>query len=86
MRVEFARFAPPRHPLARLALGLAGLLLLGLLSAFGLALAAVALIGLAGRAAWLRLRGGPPRAGASHDPQVIEGEFKVVDPARLPPR
>lgn len=85
MRVVFARFAPPRNPLARLAIGLAGLLLLGLLSAFGLALAGAVLLGLAGRAAWLRLRGAPPQSRAGHDPQVIEGEFKVVDQARLPP-
>jgi len=80
-------FSAPRHPLARLAMGLAGLAVLALLSVFGLALAALAMAAVAGRAAWLALRGeSRPLSGAEHDPQVIDGEFKVIEAARLPPR
>jgi len=75
--------APPRHPLARIALGLAGLLTLALLSVFGLALAALITLAVAGRAVWLRLSGGAPAVNNGGDPRVIDGEFKVVDAPRL---
>ncbi len=81
--IRFA-IAPPRHPLARIALGLAGLVTLALLSVFGLALAALITTAVAGRAIWLRLANGGPSAKVDGDPLVIDGEFKVVDAPRLP--
>ncbi len=83
--IRFA-FAPPRHPLARIALGLGGLAVLALLSAFGLVLAALVTLAVAGRAVWLRLRGESPLRTPSHDPQIIDGEYSVVERSRLPPR
>ncbi len=80
--IRFA-FAPPRHPLARIALGLAGLITLALLSVFGLALAALITTAVAGRAIWLRLANGGPTGKSDADPLVIDGEFKVVDAPRL---
>ncbi len=82
----FFRFAPPRHPLARAGLALLGLSILGLLSALGLAFAAVVIGALALRAVWRRLTGPAvahaPRAAR---PEIIEGEFRVVEhnPQRL---
>ncbi|MGQ0799914.1 MAG: hypothetical protein ACT4NL_07360 [Pseudomarimonas sp.] len=80
--IRFA-FAPPRHPLARFGLGLAGLITLALLSVFGLALAALVATAVAGRAIWLRLAHGTPTGKGAVDPLVIDGEFKVVDAPRL---
>ncbi len=76
----------PRHPLARIALGLLGLALLALLSFFGLALAALLTAGLIGRSVWLRLRGQQSPTAQAADPLVIDGEFKVVERSRLPPQ
>ena len=81
--IRFA-LAPPRHPLARIALGLVGLATLALLSVFGLALAALITLAVAGRAIWLRVASGAPILKNNEDPLVIDGEFKVVDAARLP--
>ncbi len=83
--IRFA-FAPPRNPLARIALGLGGLAILALLSVFGLALAALITAAVAGRALWLRLRSGDQHGKSETDPLVIDGEFTVVEPSRLPLR
>jgi hypothetical protein len=82
---------PPRHPLLRAALALTGLFLLGFFAMFGLAIAAVVLIGFGVR----RLL--QPRADVQSvsqqkarraDPGVIEGEYSVVrkSQAGLSPR
>jgi hypothetical protein len=80
MRHAFFQFQPPRHPLARAGLALLGLAILGLLSALGLAFAAVVVGVLAIRALMRRITGhsGPARPV---QPQVLEGEYRVVRPA-----
>jgi hypothetical protein len=80
MRHAFFTLSPPRHPLARAGLALVGLAILGLLSALGLAFAAVVIGVIALRALWRRLV--LPAAPAAHAaPRVIEGEYHVVRPA-----
>jgi hypothetical protein len=79
MRHAFLQFSPPRHPLARAGLALVGLGILGLLSALGLALAALVVTGFALRSAWRRI--GQPTARPSTGPRVLEGEYRVVTPA-----
>ncbi len=81
--IRFA-FAPPRNPLARIALGIGGLALLALLSVFGLALAAIITLIVAGRALWLRLAAADAPRRTGHDRRVIDGEYSVVEPSRLP--
>jgi hypothetical protein len=81
MRHAFFQLSPPRHPLARAGLALLGLAILGLLSALGLALAAVVVGGLALRATWRRLtQSQAPAAARPSTPQVLEGEYRVVRP------
>ena len=82
MRPFMFSLNPPRHPLARLALGLAGLVLLGMFTAFGLIVAAAVVLGSAVRRLLLGLRGVPPGATRPVDPNVIEGEFSVVEKTR----
>ncbi|MFA5684406.1 MAG: hypothetical protein WCZ65_04895 [Lysobacteraceae bacterium] len=82
MRVMFTGFSPPRHPLARAALGLGALVLIGVFSVIGLAVASLAVLAFTGRSLWQRLRGAPTRR--PHDPRIIEGEFEIVQPGRLP--
>lgn len=80
--------APPRHPLARFALAVGGVVIIALLSVIGVAAVAAAVLALGGRALWLRLRGDARGGGSGRraDPQIIEGEFTVVEPERLPRR
>jgi len=89
MRHAFFQLAPPRHPLARAGLALLGLAILGLLSALGLALAAVVVGVIAVRATWRKLSA-PATAHAprSAGPQVLEGQYHVVrsETQRLAPR
>ena len=78
-------FAPrkPRHPLLRLALGLAGVALLGVLVVIGLFVGAAMLLG----GAVLRLaRGARPRpdSAAGRPQRVVEGEYRVVGKSALP--
>ena len=76
-------FAPrkPRHPLLRVALGLAGVALLALLVVAGLFIGAAMLLG----SAVLRLlRPGVPRASSPAARRVVEGEYRVVDRSVLP--
>jgi hypothetical protein len=80
MRHAFFTLSPPRHPLARAGLALVGLAILGLLSALGLAFAAVVIGVVALRALWRRLLLPAPPARPA-EPRVIEGEYRVVRPA-----
>lgn len=79
---SFTTPRPPRHPLLRAGLALAGLVLLGFFAAFGVLIAALVLVAFAARRVWLHLRGSPrpldPRATPPSDPHVIDGEFSVV--------
>lgn len=84
MRPFLFSLQPPRHPLARLALGLAGLVLLGFFTVFGLVVAAIVLAAFALRRLYFILRGERPVRSGPIDPNVIEGEFSVVEKARLP--
>ena len=89
MRHAFFHLAPPRHPLARAGLALLGLAILGLLSALGLALAAVVVGLIAVRATWRRLNAPTAaRPARSAGPQVLEGQYHVVcsEAQRLAPR
>jgi hypothetical protein len=79
---SFSTPRPPRHPLLRAGLALAGLALLGLFAAFGVVIAGFVLLAFAARRVWVQLRGGArtfePHATPKPDPQVIDGEFSVV--------
>jgi hypothetical protein len=68
----------PRHRLLRFVLGVVGLGLLVLLVFFSVFIgAAMIAVGLAYKL-WQR-RGKPMAARARHRPDVVEGEFRVVD-------
>ncbi len=73
---------PPRHPLLRAIVALAGLLLLGFFAAFAVVIAAFVLVGFGLRRLVLQYRGGAraldPQVARRVDPQVIDGEFSVV--------
>ena len=87
MRPFLFALQPPRNPLLRLALALVGVVLLGFFTVFGLIAAAAVLAGFALRRVWLRLRGpaaAPFAPARPADPDVIEGEFSVVDKPRTP--
>src|SRR5690606_8602393 len=71
-----AMFAPrkPRHPLLRLAVGLLGLALLGVLLVVGIVVGTAMLaIGLARRVLGVRAK---PQG---HGPNVVDAEYRVVD-------
>lgn len=86
MRPLVFALQPPRNPLLRLLLAVAGVALLGFFTVFGLIAAAGIAAVLAVRHMLLRLRGVAPAAGPrpSAAPDVIEGEFSVVDKPRTP--
>ena len=79
-----AAFAPrkPRHPLARLAIGLLGIGVLALLvfvSVFvGVAMLAV------GRVYRLMRQRGRPIADPARNARIVDGEFRVVGKTALP--
>lgn len=77
-------FAPrkPRHPLLRLALGLAGVALLAVLVVVGLFVGAAMLLG----TALLRLvrPARAPRARDAAAQRVVDGEYRIVDRSVLP--
>lgn len=75
---------PPRHPLARLFLGLVGVALLGFFTVFGLVVAAIGLAGFALHRLYRNLSGQPTTSKRPVDPRVIEGEFSVVEKPRIP--
>jgi len=81
MRPFLFSLRTPRNPLAKFALGLMGVLLVGLTAVLGLVAGAALLLGLGAK----RLFGGakPVRSTAQPaDPDVIEGEFSVVEKPR----
>ncbi len=84
MRLRFTTVTLPRHPLARGALALAGLALLALMSVVGLAIAGIVTAAWLLRRAWRSLRGPQASTGTATPPGVIEGEYTVVAPQRLP--
>lgn len=86
MRPMFFALQPPRNPLLRLALALIGVAILGFFTVFGVLVAGAVLVGFGLRRAWLHLRGATPGAAPVRpaDPDVIEGEFSVVDKPRTP--
>ena len=73
---------PPRHPLLRTLLALAGLALLGFFAAFAIIVAGAVLTAFGVRRLLRNLRGPQadtaPRAVRPADPRVIDGEFSVV--------
>ena len=79
-----AAFAPrkPRHPLARLAIGLLGIGVLALLVFFsvfvGVAMLAVGLV------YRLMRQRGRPIAGPARSARIVDGEFRVVGKTALP--
>ena len=80
-----AAFAPrkPRHPLARLAIGLLGIGVLALLVFFSVFVGAAMLtVGLVYRL--LRNRDKPAFARGSRDARVVDGEYRVVGKTALP--
>ena len=82
MRSSTFLLRPPRHPLLRTALALAGLALLGFFAAFALIVAGVVLTAFGARRLLRSLRGpqadATPGAARPIDPHVIDGEFSVV--------
>jgi hypothetical protein len=80
-----AAFAPrkPRHPLARLAIGLLGIGVLALLVFFSVFVGAAMLtVGLVHRL--LRNRDEPAFARSNRDARVVDGEYRVVGKTALP--
>jgi len=79
-----AAFAPrkPRHPLAKLAIGLLGIGVLALLVFFsvfvGVAMLAVGLV------YRLMRQRGRPIAGPARNARIVDGEFRVVGKTALP--
>ncbi|WP_449429317.1 hypothetical protein [Rhodanobacter umsongensis] len=76
-----------RHPLVRALSLLIGVALVGVLLVFGLMVAGVLLVGGGLLLAWRqwKLRHGPARpstARATHQPDVLEGEFVVIRQGR----
>ena len=84
-RTVFLRMATtprkPRHPLLRVGLGLLGVALLGVLVFFSVFVGAAMIA--AGILYKLVSQRGKPVA-ATHDPNVVEGEFHVVSKPVLP--
>jgi len=88
MYIRFQGWRPPRNPLVRLLLGVAGVALLGFFTVFGLVVAAAVMAALGLRALWRQLaqpsrRPVEPQAGARvphapPPPGVIEGEYRVI--------
>ena len=79
-----AAFAPrkPRHPLARLAIGLLGSGVLALLVFFSVFVGVAMLtVGLVYR---LMRQRGKPIAGPARDARIVDGEFRVVGKTALP--
>jgi hypothetical protein len=84
MHARFVQLQLPRNPILRVLLGVVGVALLGLFALAGAALAVVGLAALGLRGLWLRLRGGAAHAEGRRpsDPDVIEGDFQVVERPR----
>jgi hypothetical protein len=88
MYVRFQGWRPPRNPLLRLLLAIAGVALLGFFTVFGLMVAAAVMAVLGLRALWRQLAAPArrpvdpqPSARVPHAPPppgVIEGEYRVI--------
>lgn len=84
------RFSMPmprrsRHPLVRALSLIVGLALVGVLMVFGLVVAGVLLIGgslVFALRQWSRSRSAASVAGRPHQPEIIEGEFVVLNQSR----
>lgn len=87
MRVFMPSISRSRHPLVQALSLLLGMALIGVLLVFGLVVAGVLLVGGALLMAWRQWKHGrvfaKPSAGrAAHQPDVLEGEFVVVNQHR----
>ncbi|OOG64011.1 hypothetical protein B0E46_08800 [Rhodanobacter sp. B04] len=76
-----------RHPLVRVLSLLVGMAVLGVLLVFGLVVAGVLLVGGSLLLAWRQWRqakspAGPAAARAAHQPDILEGEFVVIQQGR----
>jgi len=81
---------PPRNPLLRILMAVAGLFVLGMFTIVGVFVAALLLAAFAVRQLWLRANGrlapGPAPQSRPHQPKVLEGEFTVVGKVEEPLR
>ena len=84
MHARFVHLQLPRNPVLRVLLGIAGVALLGVFALAGAALALIGLAALGLRMLWQRVGGASTSARASRpsDPDVIEGDFQVVERPR----
>jgi hypothetical protein len=82
MRLNFQPVRRPRHPLMRALSVVVGLAVVGVLMVFGLVVLSVLLVGggllLAWRQ-WKLSRHPQPVTRAAHSPDVLEGEFVVIE-------
>lgn len=81
LRTAFSAPRKPRHRVLRVLLGLVGLALLAVLVMFGVFVGAAMIGGGLLFKLW-KQRGKP--ALDTRDSRVLDGEFRVVDPASLP--
>lgn len=84
MRPLLFTLRPPRNPLLRAVIALAGLALLGFFTLFGLFAAVAVMAALGLRRAWRHLSGNAPARARRHDQDVIDGEFSVIEKPRAP--
>lgn len=85
MRFSMPMPRRPRHPLVRALSLVVGLALVGVLLVFGLVVAGVLLIGgslVFALRQWSRSRPPASVAGRPHQPEVIEGDFVVLNQSR----
>lgn len=83
------RFVRPRHPLARLAALVLGVLAIGVALMLGAIVLALLLAGGALWLVWRKVRDGltgAPAPRAAPTPGVIDGEFEVLSQPRAPQR
>jgi len=84
MRSVFSAPRKPRHRVLRVVLGIVGLALLAVLVMFGLFVGA-AMIAAGLLVKQWKQRGKPAlNSNGARDARVLDGEFRVVDPASLP--
>lgn len=84
MRNVFSTPRKPRHRVLRTVLGVVGVALLAVLVMFGLFVGA-AMVGVGLLYKLWKQRGKPTANGnVARDSRVLDGEFRVVDPASLP--
>ncbi|OOG42541.1 hypothetical protein [Rhodanobacter sp. C05] len=87
MYVTMPSLRRSRHPLVRVLSLLVGVALIGVLLVFGLMVAGVLLVGGSLLLAWRRWHhakspASPAAARATHQPDVLEGEFVVIQQGR----